>query len=119
MEGTSEESFVASEVLVSDAFAASSGVAGAEGGASAADQSQPGISQEPRNEANGQEESEEVWTRRQSLLASGEESQAEGAESSGRRGTDSAETDGESGIFIFYYLYDWLNMTWWDVICGF
>ncbi|KAF5893230.1 E3 ubiquitin-protein ligase HECW2-like [Clarias magur] len=96
VEGASEV-FVASEVLVSEASAASSGVAGAEGGAPAADQSEPGISQEQRNETNGQEESEEVWTRRQSLLASGEESQAEGAESLGRRRTDSAETDGESG----------------------
>lgn len=68
------------------------------GGASAAGQSEPGVSQEQPNEANGQEEGEEVWRRRQSLLASVEESQAEGAESSGRRRTDSAETDGESGI---------------------
>lgn len=68
------------------------------GGASAAGQSEPGVSQEQPNEANGQEEGEEVWRRRQSLLASVEESQAEGAESSGQRRTDSAETDGESGI---------------------
>ncbi|XP_017312394.1 E3 ubiquitin-protein ligase HECW2 isoform X2 [Ictalurus punctatus] len=92
-EGVSEEVFVANEASVSEA---SSGVASAVGGASAAGQSEPGVSQEQPNEANGQEEGEEVWRRRQSLLASVEESQAEGAESSGRRRTDSAETDGAS-----------------------
>ncbi|XP_060754460.1 E3 ubiquitin-protein ligase HECW2 isoform X3 [Neoarius graeffei] len=93
-EATSEEVFVASDATVSEA---SSGVASAEGGATAGDQLEPGVSQEQPNKADGQEEGEEVWRRRQSLLASGEESQAEGAESSGRRRPDSAETDGESG----------------------
>ncbi|KAF4074935.1 hypothetical protein AMELA_G00228990 [Ameiurus melas] len=93
-EGVSEEVFVANEASVSED---SSGVASAEGGASAAGQSDPGVSQEQPNEANGQERGEEVWRRRQSLLASVEESQAEGAESSGRWRNDSAETDGESG----------------------
>ncbi|XP_060754459.1 E3 ubiquitin-protein ligase HECW2 isoform X2 [Neoarius graeffei] len=92
-EATSEEVFVASDATVSEA---SSGVASAEGGATAGDQLEPGVSQEQPNKADGQEEGEEVWRRRQSLLASGEESQAEGAESSGRRRPDSAETDGES-----------------------
>lgn len=91
-----------SEATVSKASTSSSGIASAEGGASAADQPEPAVSQEQPNEANGQEENEEVWRRRQSLLASGEESQTEGAESSGTRRTDSAETDGESGMkFLF------------------
>ncbi|KAK3510993.1 hypothetical protein QTP70_027844 [Hemibagrus guttatus] len=99
-ESTSEAVFVASEATISEASTASSGVASAEGGASAGDQPEPAVSQEQLNEANGQEENEDVWRRRQSLLASGEESQAEGTESSGTRRTDSAETDGESGAGV-------------------
>lgn len=102
-ESASEDVFIASEATVSEASAASSGVASAEGGASAGDQSGPVVSQEQPSEANGPEESEEVWRRRQSLLASGEESQAEGTESSGTPRTDSVETDGESGISLFYF----------------
>ncbi|XP_047659012.1 E3 ubiquitin-protein ligase HECW2 isoform X1 [Tachysurus fulvidraco] len=96
-EGASEAVFVVSEATVSETSTASCGVASAEGGASACDQPEPVVSQERLNEANGQEENNEVWRRRQSLLASGEESQAEGTESSGTRRTDSAETDGELG----------------------
>lgn len=92
----SEEVFVADEATVSEATTAGSGVATAEGGASSGNQSEPVASQEQPNVTNGQEDREEVWRRRQSLLASGEESQAEGAESSGR-----PETDGEPGINFF------------------
>lgn len=90
-----------SDATVSEATAASSVVVSVEGGASAGGQSEPGVSQEQLNETNGQEDGEEVWRRRQSLQASGEGSQAEGAGSSGRRRTDSAETDAESGISFF------------------
>lgn len=89
-----------SDASVSEASTSDSGVAGAEGGAPAGGQTEPGVPQEQPCEANGQEESEEVWRRRQSLLASGEESQAEGAESSGSQRTDSAETDAETGTRI-------------------
>ncbi|KAI5616059.1 E3 ubiquitin-protein ligase HECW2, partial [Silurus asotus] len=96
-EAANEEVFE-SEATVPEESAAGSGLASTEGGACAGSQSEPGAPQEEPNEANGQEEGEDVWRRRQSLLASGGGVPAEGTESSTRQRTNSAETDGESGI---------------------
>lgn len=102
-EGASEEVFVPTEAVASEASAASISVT-SEGGAkqeSSSSQEEPGSSRK----ANGVEEAGDVWRRRQSLRTSGDSPQTEGTgspETPRAPAADPAEvateTDGESGM---------------------